>query len=104
MQTTTRSTEGEEALIPNRHVYFYDNLILNPSGVQSKWQQFQIDGRIDPAPSSGVPSPSLADDDLRIAGNVIWNGCVTGRTPADRHRSRFIWDDTRVTGGPPGAR
>ena len=74
------STEGEEALIPNRHVYFYDNLILNPSGVQSKWQQFQIDGRIDPAPSSGVPSPSLADDDLRIAGNVIWNGCVTGRT------------------------
>lgn len=68
------STEGEEALIPNRHVYFYDNLILNPSGAQSKWQQFQIDGPIDPAPSSGVPSPSLADDDLRIAGNVIWTG------------------------------
>jgi hypothetical protein len=55
-------------------VYFYDNLIINPDGVQSQWQQFQIDGPLDPAASSSVPSPSLADDDLRIAGNVIWNG------------------------------
>ncbi len=68
------STEGEEALIPNRHVYFVNNLIVNPVGVQSQWQHFQIDGPLDPPSSSGVPSPSVADDDLRIEGNVIWNG------------------------------
>ena len=68
------STEMEEALIPNRHVYFYNNVILNPDGVQSEWQHFQIDAPLDPAASSSVPSPALADDDLRIAGNVVWNG------------------------------
>ena len=68
------STAGEEALIPNRHVYFYNNIIVNPSGVESQWQQFQIDGPLEPPATSGVPSPSLADDDLRIEGNVIWNG------------------------------
>ena len=68
------STEGEEALIPNRHISFVNNLIVNPDGVQSQWQHFQVDGPLDPSAASGVPSPSLADDDLVIAGNVIWNG------------------------------
>jgi hypothetical protein len=68
------STASEEQMIPNRHVYVYDNVVLNPAGKQSQWQQFQIDAPIDPPAGSGVPAPSLADDDLRIAGNVIWNG------------------------------
>jgi hypothetical protein len=68
------SSASEEPLIPNRHVYIYDNLVLNPAGVQSQWQQLQIDGPLDPPGTSGVPSPSRADEDLRIAGNVIWNG------------------------------
>ena len=68
------STAGEEALIPNRHVYFVDNVIVNPAGHASQWQHLQIDGPLDVPASSGVPSPSLADDDLRIEGNVIWNG------------------------------
>ena len=68
------STEGEEALIPNRHISFVNNVIVNPEGVQSEWQHFQVDGPLDPSSASGVPSPSQADDDLVIAGNVIWNG------------------------------
>ncbi len=68
------STGGEEQYIPNRHVWFYDNLILNPDGAGSQWQQFQIGGPVDPPAGSGVPSPAVADDDLRIIGNVVWNG------------------------------
>ncbi|MCU1360534.1 MAG: hypothetical protein JWN99_1823, partial [Ilumatobacteraceae bacterium] len=68
------STESDAPMIPNRHVSFVNNIIVNPPGVQSQWQQFQIDGPLEPPASSGVPSPSLADDDLLIAGNVIWNG------------------------------
>ncbi|MBI5088449.1 MAG: right-handed parallel beta-helix repeat-containing protein, partial [Actinobacteria bacterium] len=68
------STDGEEAIVPNRHISFVNNIIVNPDGTQSQWQQFQVDGPIDPPASSGVPSPSHADDDLLIAGNVIWNG------------------------------
>lgn len=68
------STGGEEQYIPNRHAWFYDNLILNPDGAGSQWQQFQIGGPVDPPAESGVPSPALADDDLRIIGNVVWNG------------------------------
>lgn len=68
------STAGEEALIPNRHVYFYDNVVVNPDGMRSEWQHFQVDGPLDVPSSSNVPSPSVADDDLRIAGNLVWNG------------------------------
>ncbi len=70
------SVDNEEPMIPNRHISFVDNIIVNPAGVQSEWQQIQVDGPLQPTASSGVPSPSLADDDLRIEGNVIWNGPV----------------------------
>ena len=60
--------------IPNRHVYFYNNIIVNPAGVQSQWQHFEIQGPTTPPAGSHAPNPSLADDDVRIVGNVIWNG------------------------------
>jgi hypothetical protein len=68
------STASEEQIIPNRHVYVYDNVVLNPAETPSQWQQLQVDAPLDPPVASGVPSPSIADDDLRIVGNVIWNG------------------------------
>ncbi len=68
------STGGEEQIIPNRHILVFDNIVLNPTGTQSQWQQFQVDGPLAASTASGVPNPSRADDDLRIAGNVIWNG------------------------------
>lgn len=67
-------TGAGEAYIPNRHVYFYNNVLLNPAGYQSQWQHFAVAGpRTQPDGATG-PSPALADADLRIAGNVIWNG------------------------------
>lgn len=68
------TTGAERQYIPSKHVYFYNNVLLNPSGVQSQWTHFQIAGTTTPPSGSNVPSPSRADLDLRIVGNVIWNG------------------------------
>ena len=68
------STLPEGAFIPNRHVYFLNNVIYNPVGFVSGWQHFQVDGPATTTSSSGVPSPAIADDDLQIRGNLIWNG------------------------------
>jgi hypothetical protein len=63
--------------IPNRNVYVYNNIIYNPAGYQSEWQQFFVPAPFDDAATqadSNVPLPALADDNLQIRGNVIWNG------------------------------
>lgn len=67
-------TNTAEARIPNRRVYFYNNVILNPAGVQSQWQHFEIPGSVTQSSSYNVPNPAQADGEVRIAGNVIWNG------------------------------
>jgi hypothetical protein len=67
------TTGDGEAFIPNKHVYFYNNVILNPSGTVSP-QQFTIHGPLTQDPALNVPNPARTDDDLRIVGNVIWNG------------------------------
>lgn len=65
--------------IPNRHVFILNNVVFNPEGEASQWQHFQVAGAIDGAPTGdGAPDSNRADTDLRIAGNVIWNG------PADQ--------------------
>jgi hypothetical protein len=86
------SRDSEEPLIPNRHIFFYNNIIINPARSPSQWQHLQIDGPIEPAASSGVPSPSRADDGLHIAGNVFLNGgpdmnLGTGDGCADTNRT-----------------
>jgi len=65
--------------IPNRNVYIYNNIIYNPVGYRSGYQQFEIFGAFDGAEQadSGVPSPARTDDNLQIRGNVIWNGDET---------------------------
>lgn len=71
--------DGENYVrIPNRHVYFYNNVIYNPAGYQSAYQHFTVFAPYDGAfqAESGVPLPARADDDLQIRGNVIWNGGV----------------------------
>ena len=60
--------------IPNRNIYVYNNVVYNPVPYQSQWSQFSIQGPETPPSGSHVPSPSLADDHLVIAGNVMWNG------------------------------
>jgi len=68
------TTGTSEAWIPNRHVYFYNNVIYNPSGYQSQWQHLAVYGARNQPGAATAPDPARTDDDLRIAGNVIWNG------------------------------
>ena len=63
-------------VIPNRHVYVLNNLVENRAPFRSQWQQFDLRGPVDPPAGSNVPDPAFGDDDVRIAGNVIWNGPV----------------------------
>ncbi len=59
--------------IPNKNVFVYNNIIYNPPGVQSQWQHLEVSGpRTNPA-SSHVPNV-VADENLQIRGNIIWNG------------------------------
>jgi hypothetical protein len=70
--TKTVGAEGEP--IPDRNVYIYNNIIYNPSGYHSQWQQFEIVGMRYPSPGSNIPSPAMTDANLMIRGNLIWNG------------------------------
>lgn len=65
--------------VPSRNVYIFNNLIYNPPGSFTGWQHFNIDAAVTPPADSNVPSPSRADDNLRIRGNLIWSGA--GATP-----------------------
>ena len=59
--------------IPNKDVRFANNVIANDPGHGSAWQQVQVAGPVTPPPGSNAPSPSRADDDLRIVNNIFWN-------------------------------
>lgn len=67
---------GREESIPNRNVFIYNNVVFNPDGVVSRWQQFAVAGPRTPSAGSNIPSPARADDNLQLRGNVIWNGPV----------------------------
>lgn len=61
--------------IPNRHVFVYDNVFYNPSGSQTMYSHFGVNGPVARDPNmENIPDPVLSDDDLRIVGNVVWNG------------------------------
>jgi len=68
-------TTGEELeIIPSRSVWVFDNVFLNPAGAPVGSQLLQIHS-CQPVPAAtNVESPACVDDDLRIEGNVIWNG------------------------------
>lgn len=68
------TTGGDEAYIPNNHVYFYNNVIMNPSGYESGDQHFAIYAPRSQPNGALAPDPARTDTDLRIGGNVVWNG------------------------------
>lgn len=74
-------SDGENYVrIPNRNIYIYNNVIVNPAPYRSQWQHFFIAEPYADAPmqaGSTVPIPALADDNLQIRGNIIWNGDTT---------------------------
>jgi hypothetical protein len=65
---------GGEEPIPNRNVFIYDNVVYNPDGYVSQWQQFAVADPRTPSVGSNIPSPARADTNLQIRGNWIWNG------------------------------
>ena len=67
------SGAGEEP-IPNRNVFAYNNVVYNPAPFRSQWQQLAIHGPRTPSPASNIPAPARTDTNLRLRGNVIWNG------------------------------
>ena len=71
---TNLTGDGNRQPIPARNVYILNNLVYNPPGYQSQWQHFYIEGPRAPAVTSHIPSPSVVDTNLRIRGNLIWNG------------------------------
>ena len=70
---------GDSAeMIPNRNVYIYNNVFYNPVPSQTMWSHFAIFGPVTPPSNTNISSPVLSDVNLRIRGNLIWNG------PADQ--------------------
>ncbi len=70
------ATSGDDYAqpIPNRNVFIFNNLVCNPDGYQSAWSHFALSAPLPTAPGSNIPSPALADDNVVIRGNVLWNG------------------------------
>ena len=65
---------GDPVPIGNRGVRVANNLVVNPPPYRSQYTHFAI-YQPRPLPTNGVgPNPAVADDELRITGNVISNG------------------------------
>jgi hypothetical protein len=47
--------------------------VLNPEGFESAYAHFGISGPVHAPPESNIPDP-VSNENLRIEGNVIWNG------------------------------
>jgi hypothetical protein len=68
------SAPGRTERIPNKNVFVYNNIIYNPSGYQSRWSHISVEGPFYPIRGTNIPSPSRADANLVIRGNIFWNG------------------------------
>ena len=49
---------GGDEPIPNRNVFIYNNVIVNPEGASSQWQQFAVAADRIPGVGSNIVSPS----------------------------------------------
>jgi hypothetical protein len=63
--------------VPNRDVYVYSNIFYNASPQHTVYSHFGIFGPADAPAGSNIPSPVQSDTNLRIWGNMIWNGPAT---------------------------
>ncbi len=60
--------------IPNRNVAMCNNVVLNPDGFESRFAHIGFSGPVKTPPGSNLPEIARADENVRIAGNIIWNG------------------------------
>lgn len=68
------SITRQPAPIPNRNIYLYNNIFYNPLPTQTLVSHVAVDAPIETTEGTNIPSPSRADQNVRIKGNVIWNG------------------------------
>jgi len=61
-------------IIPNRNVYVYNNIFYNPAGTQTAYGTLDVHASTTPPAGSQIPSPTLADNNLQIRGNLIYDG------------------------------
>jgi hypothetical protein len=69
--------------IPNKDVWFGNNVIANDPGRGSLWQQVQVAEPVTPPAGSNVPNPSRADQGLVIVNNIFWNDAPDDGYPLD---------------------
>nr|MCU0481696.1 right-handed parallel beta-helix repeat-containing protein [Anaerolineae bacterium] len=70
--TTVVDDGSNYVRIPNKNVYIYNNIIWGtPSADQHFWIPAPYSG--DSQVGSGLPDVVVADDNLQIFGNLIWN-------------------------------
>lgn len=62
--------------IPNKNIYVYNNIFYNPAPYQTRWSHFDIYGPVNAPVGTNIPNPVLSDNNVRIRGNIIWNGPV----------------------------
>ncbi len=94
---TTRVDDGTNAVrIPNRHVWFIDNVIVKAPGSET----ISTADPFDDASQDGstVPRPALSDDDLVLLGNVVTEG-APGTGPASP-LPPFPWEDAAIPAPP----
>jgi endonuclease YncB( thermonuclease family) len=73
---TTRVDDGDNFVrIPNRHVFFYNNLVDDPAGEPGADEHVhQDDPYSGPWQAGSGLGAVTAGDDVRFAGNVLWYG------------------------------
>ena len=65
---------GYEEAIPNKNIYIFNNILYNPNGFQSQYAHFSIQGPRSSGSGSNLPTTVRTDTNLRIKGNILWNG------------------------------
>ncbi|MDO9357005.1 MAG: right-handed parallel beta-helix repeat-containing protein [Solirubrobacteraceae bacterium] len=86
---TTRVDDGDNAVrIPNKHVWFYDNIVVKAAGADTFSVADPFDGPSQDG--SGVPRPALAFDDLQDVGTIV-SADASASGPAHPIPA-FTWD------------
>jgi hypothetical protein len=67
-------SDDDAAWIPNKHLYFFNNMWFNPVGSQTLYGGLSVWGERKALSHAKCPNPATADDDLEIKGNFGYNG------------------------------
>jgi hypothetical protein len=79
----TRADSGE--FVPNRHVFFLNNLVVNPDTI-SPIRLFRVDAPREPDADWTGPRPARSDDGLVVQGNIITTGRAAFMLDVDAER------------------